>query len=261
MKKLLLLLGLTGLFAGCAANPPVSELRQGVQSVVFVQNGVEPVRFSTGVIDTSSFWANYGGQIGANTGGALWSAIGAAQQNKQLTKAEQNALMVKSLYGDHDLAPTVYREVMPKFAHAWGQPYDPAELVILDDQLAVVEDGLLHNFKTDADLVLMLEVNNINLTEKFSMGGAFAAGLTMGMNTKSLTTEASVVMRAFKPSQTNPGSYEMAWWRACGPNYTTMETSYTMEELQEKPELMQQILDEAEVKAVENCDAVLASLE
>lgn len=260
MKKLLLLLGLVGLLGGCAATQPVSELRQGVQSAVFVQNGVEPVRYSTGVIDASSFWAEYGGQVGANTGGALWSAIGTAQQNKQLTKAEQNALMVKGLYGDHDLAATVYREVMPKLARAWGQPYDPAERVVLDDQLALVEDGLLKNFKTDADLVLMLEVNNINLTERFSMGGAFAAGLTMGTNTKSLTVEAPVLMRAFKPSADNPGNYEMAWWRNCGPNYTTMETSYTMEELQEKPELMQEILDEARAQAVKNCTNVLASL-
>jgi hypothetical protein len=103
----------------------------------------------------------------------------------------------------------------------------------------------------------MLEVNNINLTEIFSMGGAFAAGLTMGTNTKSLTTEATVALRAFKPSVDEPGTYEMAWWRLCGPNYTTMKTSYTMDELQEKPELIQQILDEAKVQAVEGCSRVL----
>lgn len=177
MKKLLLFLGLAGLLGGCVATQPVSELRQGVQSTVFVQNGVEPVRYSTGVIDTSSFWANYGG--GMN--GLAFDAIAAQEQKRQLSKAEQNALMVKGLYGDHDLASTVYREVMPNLARAWGQPYDSAELVVLKDELAVVEDGLLKNFKSDADLVLMLEVSNINLTEKFSMGGAFAAGLTMGM--------------------------------------------------------------------------------
>lgn len=259
MKKLFLLLGLgtASLLGGCATTLPVSELKQGVQTVAFVQNGTEPLSYSTGVIDTSSFWANYGN--GMN--GLAWDAVAAHEQKKQLSKAEQNAILVKSLYGDSDLAPTVYREIMPKLADAWGQSYDPAELVVLDEKPAVVEDGKLKNFKSSADLVLMLEVNNINLTERFSMGGAFAAGLTMGTNTKSLTTEARVSMRAFKPSATEPGSYDLAWWRSCGPNYTTMKTSHTMDEIKEKPELMQDILEEAKGQAVESCSKVLASLQ
>lgn len=257
MKKLVLLLGFLSLLGGCAANPTLTELRQGVQSVVLVQNGTRPLLYSTGVIDTSSFWAAYGDGVGAQTGGLMWNGIAASQRGKQLSKAEQNALMVQTLYGEHDLAPTVYRQIMPKLAAAWSQSYSPEEVVILSDMPAVVEEGLLKNFNTNADLVLMLEVNNINLTERFSMGGAFAAGLTMGTNTKSLTTEAKVLMRAFKPSETSPGNYEMAWWRFCGSNYATMKTSYTLEELKAKPELMQQILDEARGQAVESCTEVL----
>ncbi|SDK40775.1 hypothetical protein [Microbulbifer yueqingensis] len=260
MKKVLLIIGLGILFTGCAATPPVSELRQGVQTVAYVQNGVEPLRYSTGVIDASSFWAAYGSQVGGQTGGALWHGLAAAGASEQLSKAEQNALLVKGLYGEHDLATAVFSDLMPKLARAWDQPYDEADLVVLADRPARVEEGVLKNFETNADLVLMLEVSNLNLTEIFSMGGAFAAGLTMGLNTKSLTTEANVVMRAFKPSETDPRNYELAWWRMCGPNYTTMDTSYTMEELQEKPERMQEILDEAKGQAIEGCSAVLANL-
>lgn len=260
MKKLFILVGITLLFSGCAANPPVSELRQGVQSVVYVQNGVEPLRYSTGVIDASSFWAEYGSQMGAQTGGTLWYALDASESKRQLTKAEQNAQMVRGLYAHHDLATAVYSDLMPKLARAWNQHYDAGELVVLDDNFAHVEEGKLKNFKTSADLVLMLEVSNVNLTEIFSMGGAFAAGLTMGLNTKSLTTEASVLMRAFKPSETEPGSHELAWARSCGPNYTTMKSSYTLEELHEQPGRMQEILDEARTQAIEGCTNMLANL-
>ena len=256
MKKLFLVFWVSSLLYGCASTLPVSELKQGVKTVAFVQNGTAPLSYSTGVIDTSSFWANYGG--GMN--GLAFDAIAAGAQSRELSKAEQNALMVKSLYGDSDLAPVVYREIMPKLAGAWGQNFDPAELVVLDEKPASVVDEKLQNFKSSADLVLMLEVYNINLTERFSMGGAFAAGFTMGANTKSLTTEASVIMRAFKPSVSDPGTYEQAWIRGCGPNYTTMKTSYTLDELKEKPERMQEILNEAKAQAVEGCAMVLASV-
>ncbi|WP_323846190.1 hypothetical protein [Microbulbifer magnicolonia] len=73
------------------------------------------------------------------------------------------------------------------------------------------------------------------------------------------STEATVLVPAFKPSVANPGNYEMTWWRTCGPNYTTMKTSYTMEELEEKPELMQTILDKA--KAIDGCTSMLTSIE
>ena len=261
MRKIIFTLGLASILAGCANNLPVSELRHDVQTVALVQNGVEPISYSTGVIDTSSFWATYGTQVGAQTGGLMWGVIAESEGNRQLSKAEQNALLVKTLYADHDLAPTVYRELMPELAKAWGQPFDTQEVVVLDDTVASVEEGILKNFKSTADLVLMLEVKNINLTERFSMGGAFAAGLTMGMNTKALTTEATVLMRAFKPAANDPNTYEMVWWRMCGPNYTTMKTAYTMEELQEEPARMGKILDEAKAQAVDGCSQVLASIE
>ena len=48
-------------FVGCTSTsgPPVSELRQGVQKTIFVQHGKKPLSFTTGVIDTSSFWGAY----------------------------------------------------------------------------------------------------------------------------------------------------------------------------------------------------------
>jgi hypothetical protein len=90
----------------------------------------------------------------------------------------------------------------------------------------------------------MTEVHNVNLTERFSMGGALAARFTRGTNKKSLTTEVSVVVRAIQHNAAD-GTYKQIWSEVCGTNYTTMKTPYPLKELEESHDKVTEIVVEA----------------
>lgn len=248
--------------AGCAAAPSISELNQGVGKTVLVSNGAAPLRFSTGVIDTSSFWAAYGSGVSDQLGGsAMAKGLQQSGEKSAQSKAEQNAAMVKTLFGDHQLVSTVSSAILPQFAASWGLSYEEGSVIALSDSPAYVDrqSGRLQGVDTDADLILMMEVSNVNLTERFSMGGALKAGLTMGMHQKSLTTEVRVALRAFKHPASGSG-YEQVWWRMCGPDYTTMKTSYPLDELMQSGEKMDEILDEATQQAIDGCTQLLQTV-
>jgi hypothetical protein len=255
----------TGLFSvalllgGCASAPSISELNQGVNKVVLVKNGTAPLNFSTGVVDTSSFWAAYGSGVSSNLGGGqLWKDLESSGQRTQAAKVDQNAEMVRKLYGAHELASKVNGSLLPQLASAWGVSYDERSVIALTDKPAFVDSktGLLQGVSTDADLVLMSSVTNVNLTELFSMGGAFKAGFTMGANKKRLTTEVHVALHAFK-RDTAAGGYKQVWFQPCGPDYVTMKTGYFLDELAQTPQKMTEILDEASVQAVALCTKAL----
>lgn len=248
-------------FAGCASSgPPVSELRQGVQKTLFVQHGKKPLSFSTGVIDTSSFWGAYGDGVSAQTGGWLWSDLASSGRKVTDDKRLTNAEFVERLYADHKLTPTISDALLPELSRLWKQRYAQGNRIITDGNSISIDPNtkVLSGLKTDADLVLMVNIRNINLTERFSMSGAFASGFSMGTNKKSLTTEVTVMMHAFKPDQ--QGNYKEVWSQPCGTNYTTMETSYYMEELIASKDRITEILDEATHQSIEGCAKFLNQL-
>jgi hypothetical protein len=247
------------LLGGCASAPSISELNQGVNKVVLVKNGTAPLNFSTGVVDTSSFWAAYGGGVSSNLGGGtVWQGLESSGQKAVAAKADQNAEMVRKLFGSHQLASKVNGSLLPQLASAWGVSYDERSVVTLTDKPAFVDSktGLLQGVNTDADLVLMSSVTNVNLTELFSMGGAFKAGFTMGANKKRLTTEVRVALHAFKRDPA-AGGYRQVWFQPCGPDYVTMKTGYFLDELTQTPQKMAEILDEGAVQAVALCTKAL----
>jgi hypothetical protein len=167
---------------------------------------------------------------------------------------------VEQILGENELAPTVNGAVIERLAAAWGFSYKPDRLVVLKDAPAVVNPNtkLISGLSNDADLILMTEVHNVNLTERFSMGGAFAAGLTFGTNKKSLTTEVSVVVRAIQRNATD-GSYKQIWSEVCGPNYTTMKTSYPLNDLVESHDKVMEIMKEATEQSIAICSRRLAA--
>lgn len=247
--------------AGCASSgPPVSELRLGVQKALFVQHGNKPLNFSTGVIDTSSFWGAYGDGVSAQTGGWLWSGLASSGRKVANDKKLTNAELVERLYADHNLTPAISDALLPVLSSLWKQRYLKGDRIVADGISVSIDPNtrVLNGIKTDADLVLMVNIRNINLTERFSMAAAFASGLTMGTNNKSLTTEVTVMMHAFKPDQ--QGNYKEIWSRLCGTNYTTMETSYYMEELMASKDKITEILDEATHQSIEGCTKMLNQL-
>jgi len=248
------------IIAGCAGQP-VSQLRQGVQSAVLIQPSESPLSFSTGVIDASSFWAEYGGSVSSQTGGWLWSSMASAGQKEGKEKKLTNAQLVEALYADHTMVASVNKALTSELSKLWtpNSSLKTPQVVSRKNVSIDPNTSVLNGIDTDADLVLMLDVRNINLTERFSTAGAFAAGFTMGTNKKSLTIEVSVLMQAFKPDVN--GDYKSIWWIPCGANYATMDTSYYMDELMASKSKMTEILDEATQQSIDACTRLLKKTE
>jgi hypothetical protein len=248
--------------SGCASTPPIAQLSQGTRKVALVQNGTVPLSYSTGVVDAASFWSQYGGGMsGAPVAVAVGNTMAAAGRSEEAGQAAQKRDLAKVLVGDTDIAPVINAALLPQLARAWGVGYDQARVITLGERLASVEPQTLRlqGLQIDADLILMVEVANINVTQKFSLGAGLASGVTFGTSKKALTTEVTVLMRAFKPDPAGTG-YKQVWVRSCGPNYTTMKTAYYMDDLKQSPEKMTQILDEAKAQSIDRCGRLLTGL-
>jgi hypothetical protein len=228
--------------------------------VAFVENGDAPLSYTTGVVDTKSFWKQYGGSVGTNVGGIVGTTISTQSTAAAIRHPNGADSPVQQILGDNQLAPTVNGAVIERLAAAWGFTYKSDRLVVLKDTPAVIDPNtkLISGLSTDADLILMTEVHNVNLTERFSMGGALASGFTFGTNTKSLTTEVSVVVRAIQHDAAD-GSYRQIWTEVCGPNYTTMKTSYPLKDLMESHDKVLEIVNEASDQSIAICSRRLAA--
>jgi hypothetical protein len=244
-----------------ARQPQIPHFDPQTTKVALIENGVEPLSYTTAVVNASSFWKQYGGAVGTNVGGIVGTSIesgsGIASSNRP-NGADEN---VKQLLGENNLAPAINAALIQRLAGAWGFAYDESHVVVLKDSVASVDPNtqLARGLPSDADLVLMTEVRNVNLTERFSMGGALAAGVTLGTSRKSLTTEVSVVMRALQRNASD-GTYKQIWAAVCGPNYTSMKTSYPLKELTESHEKVTEILEEATRRAIDICSRRLPAL-
>jgi hypothetical protein len=228
--------------------------------VAFVENGDAPLSYTTGVVDAGSFWKQYGGSVGTNVGGIVGTTITAESTGAAIRHPNGADSPVQQILGENQLAPTVNAAVIERLANAWGFTYKPEQLLVLKDRPAAIDPNtkLISGLSSDADLILMTEVRNINLTERFSMGSAFAAGLTLGTNKKSLTTEVSVVVRAIAHNPAD-GSYKQVWAEVCGTNYTSMKTSYPLRELVESRDKVNEIITEATEKSIANCTRRLSA--
>jgi hypothetical protein len=258
-KNLLILVSSILVLSGCVApGPTISELRKDIKSTTFVQYGNAPLKMSFGVVDTASFWAANGGHVASQMGGgALWHYLEADGHAKGAQRAPEAAKVMRFLYNDHPMANQAMTAVMPEFAHAWGVPYDPKQLRVLDANKPFEDaQGYLVGFESTADLVLAVWVNSLQLTEKITMGAAFAAGFTFGTSTKDVTAESYLWLRAYR-REAGTGRYKQVWVDGCRVANMDMKTSYPFPELIASREKAKEIWDEATPKLIENCKTLL----
>jgi len=241
--------------------PAIPHFDPQSTKLALIKNGTEPLTYTTGVVDAASFWKQYGGSVGTNVGGIVGTTIQSTSDAAAARHPNGSDSPVKALMGENQLAPTIQSAVIERLAAAWGFPFKSNEVIELKDQFVTVDPNTktVQGLRSDADLILMTEVRNVNLTERFSMGGAFASGLTFGTNKKSLTTEVSVVLRALQRNASD-GTYKQIWADMCGPNYTSMKTSYPLKDLTESHDKMLEILNEATHQAVDSCTRKLAAM-
>src|SRR5215472_17371541 len=150
--------------------------------VTFVENGDAPLSYTTGVVDAKSFWKQYGGSVGTDVGGVVGTTIATQSTAAALRHPNGADSPVQQLLGENQLAPSVNGAVIERLAAEWGFTYKPEQLIVLKDTPAVIDPNtkLISGLSSDADLLLMTEIRNVNLTERFSLGGALAAGATFG---------------------------------------------------------------------------------
>jgi hypothetical protein len=253
-RPICFILLVTSPFIVIAGQPDPPHFDPQATKVAFVENGDAPLSYTTGVVDAKSFWKQYGSSVGTNVGGVVGTTISAQSTAAALSHPNGADSPVQRLLGENQLAPTVNSAVIERLAPAWGFTYKPDQLIVLKDTPAAIDPNtkLVSGLSSEADLILMTEVHSVNLTERFSMGGALAAGLTFGTSRKSLTTEVSVVVRAIRHDAAD-GSYKQVWSEVCGTNYTTMKTAYPLKDLEESHDKVIEILTEATEKSIANC--------
>lgn len=243
--------------SGCASGPPLSELRKDIKDVTFVQYGTKPAKLGLGVVDTASWWAANGSQVGMQTGGWVWHSIAAASESEVTSRAPTTTEIMKFLYDDHPIASDAVTAVMPDFGRAWGVPYDPAKLQVIDNLAPLTDaDDYLVAFKPDTDLVLVAWMANLQVTEKITMGAAFKAGFTLGMHTKDVTAETILAFNAFR-READTGRHKRVWAYGCQLSNMDMDTTYPFPELVVSKEKAKSLWDEASPKLVDHCSQVL----
>lgn len=248
------------LIAGCAATPPVSELRDNVGRVDFVQIGEESLVYSLGVVDATSFWAEYGDDVSANLGGSIvFSGVhadaSAAERKRQPTEAE----VMRALVDGYPMTANLTQALLPQVAEKWGVPYDASALQLGQDMAPAIADGYLHGYSGDADMVLASYLWRFELTEKPTMGGALAAGFTLGMNTKKVT--ASLAWHTAAYQREADGRYREVWRHVCWVPPVKNNVAAPFPELMANPERGQAIWADADQVAREFCGRQIAALD
>jgi len=256
MKRTVIALAVV--LAGCASTPQVSELRNGVRSATFIQLGTEPLTYRLGVVDTGSFWASYGGGVSGNLGGSVVAeGLAAAGRDDAARKAPDAERALRALYNKHPLVNEVGRSVMPQLAQLWGVAYSPAQLRVVQPGTRMEDEkGNLLGVSATTDLVLIYAMPGITLTEKFSVGGAFAAGFTMGTNTKTVAADTHVTMHAYKRDPAS-GDYKKVWSGICTGMAMHSKVAYPFPEVMQSREKAREIFDAALPTTVESCSRVL----
>lgn len=260
MKKQILLFALASLMAGCAAGPSLSELRGGAHSATFVQQGREPVQLGFGVVDTASFWATYGSGVSSQLGGGyVWRDLEQAGRADAEKRAPTAADVMGWLYNRHPLVDQTSAALMPKLATLWSVSYNPAKLRVVDLRVIENKDGHFTAFSPTTDLVIVYSVNNLRLTERFTVGNALLAGVTFGTNTKNVTAEIDTFYRVYKRDPAS-GVHKRVWLGSCGVHSMYMTTDFPFPEVVKSQEKAKQLWDEASAKTIELCTKHLGTL-
>ena len=261
MRAIFFYLAFLSMLFGCAGGPSLTELRQGANSVTIVQHGKEPLHYSFGVVDTSSFWAAYGSGVSSQLGGGLlWQDLESSGRAEQAKRAPTVAEVMRWLYNDHPLTNQLADTLIPKFAAVWGQPFDKSRLRVIDADTPISDQNQNFTaFRPITDLVLVFEVRELTLTERQTLGRAFAAGFTLGTNTKNVTAQVTVWLEAYKRDSAS-GQYKRVWLSSCGANAISMPIDFPFPEVVKSREKAKQLWDAAAPLAIESCSKYFDAL-
>ena len=254
-------------FAGCAAGPTVSQLRNDVTTATLVQHGTEPLTYKFGVVDGASFWAKAAESnttvyvpLSAGTVAAANVAANAAAAHGRAVVAERAptvAEIMSGLFNRHPLVNDAGKALLPKLAHAWGVPFNARSVRVLPKETKLEdESGKFTAFQPTTDIVLVFAVSEVEITEKPTLGGALAAGLTVGFNAKQVSSQTTAALTAYK-RDAGSGQYGRVWSLRCLVPILGMDVTFPFADLVKSPEKAKQLWDSTTPKLIENCSHLL----
>lgn len=253
-------LSIAAFLVGCASQPKMAEVAAGASSVQFYQHGREPISYRLGVVDGKSFWGG-GGSAGVdaanNTAGPMAGLVVAAVSDisNKAAEAEQvkAADLLKSMSGNLSYVDELSAKVMPLMATKLGTVYDPGKLQVLEADVPIEGDGGYFEV-TDlhADLVVVVEVSKLVLTEKPSAGGMLKAAFTAGFNDKTVTPQAEANIFVYK-RDTDDGKLKRAWKERCIAPVLMVPGGVPYSELVESPEKGHEMFHSARDVLLKNC--------
>lgn len=248
------------LLAGCAAAPTISQVRGNARTATIVQWGHKPLNYSLGVVNGATFWAKEGGNVSAGVAGSTAAfvatstatAVGTAAADKHAPTLHAR---MERLYGKSPLVDDVARRVLPRFASAWGVPYDSQKVKFVPITQDLFKNGHFVGFTPTTDLVLVYDMGGLELTEKRTVAGALAAGFTLGMNTKHVAAQPAVALTAYRRQA--DGSYKNIWHRLCIGPAQASPIAYPFPQVIKSPAKAAKLWRAAEAPTVKVCSMVI----
>lgn len=231
----LLLLGTTA----CVTNPKIADVSKGVKDVTFVQHGNEPLKYTFGVVDGKSFWASadtssVGDVAGVGAQLAASTVSAAAGDAVEAEKDKVPAFMKKMIDG-YPVVDNFSKEIFPAVARSWHQPYSRKKLKTVPVDVELEDkDGYYKGPGQNSDLVLALAVENVTLTEKPTLGGAFAAAFTAGFNAKTVVPIMTASVTAYK-KDVQSGRMKRVWRNYCSSYVLGIDGGMKFPDLEKDP--------------------------
>jgi hypothetical protein len=242
------------LMSACATVPQtnVKEVTRDIKSVTFLQNGKHAKNVTIGAVDGKTFWAGQSvvGQPANSASKAdraaaaqvtAVSAIGGlvASAAVEANKAEYLGVVTHAKER-RELGLEAARAVMPAMAQMWGLRFDASRLVVLSEIMDLADAGQRLAADPGGDLVLAFTLQSVNFTEKVSVSGALLGSWKLGLGSRSVTSEMSGLMSAYRRQA--DGSLKHVWSWGCKTNLLE-GPAVDWDALAADPTLMAPILD------------------
>lgn len=261
---------------GCATAPPmnagrIADIRAGVRSVSFVQNGVEPLTYGVGGLDGKSSWA--GPQVyfqpgssaqadaqGAAAANLVFAIGGAIARESMKDDPDQYPRLLKGLIGERRFTSEIAPRVWPTFARAWQINYDPARVVVVPNEQAVSEkDDLYVGKDPGTDLVLMYSLDRFMLSEKPELSVLWKAIITAGMYDRPVVPYIQGRMSVYKRDA--DGQLRRIWNGICrDTDFLNADFAVQFPLLKAEPQRAGPMFDAAVEMAASTCSKALKPL-
>ncbi|HZX30641.1 MAG TPA: hypothetical protein VFF03_04760 [Rhodocyclaceae bacterium] len=261
---------------GCATAPPmtadrIAEIRTGVRSVTFVQNGAEPLSYAVGALDGKSSWA--GTQIqfqpgtsakadvqGAAAANLVFAIGGAIARESMKDDPDYYPRLLRELVGERKFANEIAPRVWPTFARAWQVTYDPEKVVVMPTGKDIPEkDDLYVGDDPGTDLVLMYSLDSFMLSEKPEMSVLWKAVFTAGMYDRPVVPYIRSRMLVYK--RDTDGRLHRVWGGICYEgDFFNADFAVQFPLLKAEPQRAGPMFDSAVVMAADTCSKALKPL-